>query len=152
MKNWVAHPATPYYPGDQWAFHNTEYDPDKANEILDGLGLSARDAEGFRLRSDGSGERLSFRHLSELGPTADIMELETDYFADVGLEVKNKPMNAPWTLSYPGKEYFAMLKAHFGYYGANPWFSGWTRCCATGGGPAFAPDISDLAAEYEART
>ncbi len=144
VKNWVAHPATPYYPGDQWAFHNTDYDPDKANEILDSLGLSARDSEGFRLRSDGSGERLSFRHLSELGPTADIMELETDYFADVGLEVKNQPMNAPWTLSYPGKEYFAMLKAHFGYYGANPWFSGWTRCCATGGGPAFSPDISDL--------
>ncbi len=144
VKNWVAHPATPYYPGDEWAFHNTEYNTDKANDLLDALGLTERDAEGFRLRSDGSGERLSFRHLSELGPTADIMELETDYFADVGLEIKNRPMNAPWTLSYPGKEYFAMLKAHFGYYGANPWFSGWTRCCATGGGPAFSPDISDL--------
>lgn len=143
-KNWVSHPSTAYYPGDEWAFHNASYDPDKANDILDSLGITERDAEGFRLRSDGSGERISFRHLSELGPTADIMELQTDYFADVGIEIKNKPMNAPWTLSYPGKEYLAMLKAHFGYYGANPWFSGWSRCCGTGGGPAFTPDISQL--------
>jgi len=144
-KNWVSHPSTPYYPGDDWAFHNTEYDPSKANEILDRLGLSQKDSDGFRLRSDGSGDRLSFSHLSELGPTADIMELQRDYFADIGIEINNKPMNAPWTLSYPGKEYLAMLQGHFGYYGANPWFAAWTRCCGTGGGPAFSPDISDLA-------
>ena len=131
-KNWVSHPSTPYYPGDDWAFHNTEYDPSKANEILDRLGLSQKDSDGFRLRSDGSGDRLSFSHLSELGPTADIMELQRDYFADIGIEINNKPMNAPWTLSYPGKEYLAMLKGHFGYYGANPWFAAWTRCCCTG--------------------
>jgi len=143
-KNWVSHPSTAFYPGDEAAFHNAQYDPDKANALLDSIGLDKKDSDGFRLRKDGSGERLTFRHLSELGPSADLMELQTDYFADVGIEIKNKPMNAPWTLSYPGKEYLAMLKGHFAYYGANPWFSGWSRCCSVGGGPAFTPDISNL--------
>ena len=33
----------------------TEYDPDKANAILDGLGLEQRDRDGFRLRTDRRG-------------------------------------------------------------------------------------------------
>jgi len=143
-KNWVAHPSTPYYPGDKWAFHNTEYDPDKANEILDSLGLTERDSEGFRLRSDGSGERLSFTHVSQMGAAADIMELETDYFADVGIYMKNKPMNSPWSLSSPGIEYMDMWIGHFGFYGANPWFAGWSRCCSNGAGDNWTPDINQL--------
>ncbi len=142
-KNWVPHPSTPYYPGDDAAFHNTEYDPDKANEILDGLGLTERDAEGFRLRSDGSGERLSFLNLAELNNGDKAAELMVDYFAQVGIDMPAKPMNAPWTLTYPGKEAISTLRV-VGNYGANPWFSSWTRCCATGAGPAFVPDIGDL--------
>ena len=141
--NWVPHPAVQYYPGEEYAFKDIEYDPDKANEILDSLGYTERDAEGFRMRADGSGERLSFRTVSELGQTGDAAQLMLDYWAEVGVEFKDKNMNAPWTLSYPGKEPLAILR-HFSLYGANPWFSSWTRCCATGGGPAFSPDISDL--------
>jgi len=141
--NWVPHPAVQYYPGDEYAFKDIEYDPDKANKILDGLGYTERDEDGFRLRTDGSGERLSFRTVSELGQTGDASTLMVDYWADVGIEFKDKNMNSPWTLSYPGKEPLAILR-HFSLYGANPWFSGWSRCCATGGGPAFTPDISDL--------
>ncbi|MBN1580299.1 MAG: ABC transporter substrate-binding protein [Anaerolineae bacterium] len=37
-----------------------EYDPDKANDLLDEAGYSEKDAEGFRLWKDGSGETLSF--------------------------------------------------------------------------------------------
>ncbi len=142
-KNWAPHPSTPYYPGDTAAFHNTEYDPDKANQLLDGLGLTARDADGFRLRTDGSGERLSFLNLAELGNGDKSAELLVDYFADVGIDMPSKPMNAPWTLTYPGKEAISTLRV-VGNYGANPWFSSWTRCCATGAGPAFTPDIGDL--------
>jgi len=142
-KNWVPHPSTPYYPGDEFAFDNTVFDQDKANEILDGLGLTEKDSEGFRLRSDGSGERLSFLVLSELTRSDDVTELMVDYFADVGIEYKHKAMSAPWTLTYPGKEPLLVARI-VGNYGANPWFSGWSRCCGTGGGPAFVPDISDL--------
>jgi ABC-type transport system substrate-binding protein len=142
-KNWSPHPSTPYYPGDAIAFQDVAYDPAKANEILDGLGLTERDEAGYRLRSDGSGKRISFDSVSSLGWTTDVAVLMTDYYADVGIELKDKTMNAPWTLGYPGKVPITIMRA-FGLYGANPWFSGWSRCCPTGGGHVFAPDIGDL--------
>ena len=37
-----------------------EYDPDKANRLLDEAGYTEKDADGFRLWKDGSGETLSF--------------------------------------------------------------------------------------------
>jgi len=143
-KNWVAHPSTAYYPGDEWAFKDTEYDPDKANNILDSLGLTERDSEGFRLRTDGSGERLSFRTMSQLvGPVQDSEALFVDYWADVGIEVNRNFGTRVGSVTYIGKEYWSTLLAHYSYYGANPWFSGWSRCCGTiARGPAWAPDIS----------
>ena len=36
----------------------TEYDPARANRLLDELGLTARDAEGYRLLRDGT--RMTF--------------------------------------------------------------------------------------------
>ena len=43
----------PFYPGDEFKYLNTEYSPDKANEILDKIGLNRRDSEGFRIEEDG---------------------------------------------------------------------------------------------------
>ena len=43
---WVPHPATPYYPGDQWPGYLAERDIAKANEILDDLGLIDTDGMG----------------------------------------------------------------------------------------------------------
>jgi peptide/nickel transport system substrate-binding protein len=40
-----------------------EYDPDRANQLLDDLGYSERDSEGFRLWKDGSGERVRWTML-----------------------------------------------------------------------------------------
>ena len=52
----VPAPFHPYYPGDEYAFKYTQLDLAKANELLDGAGLSARDGDGFRLGP--TGERL----------------------------------------------------------------------------------------------
>jgi peptide/nickel transport system substrate-binding protein len=49
----VPAPWHPYYPGDEYAYKYTEHDPDMANELLDGIGLTQRDSEGFRLNKDG---------------------------------------------------------------------------------------------------
>ncbi len=49
----VPAPWHPYYPGDEYAKKHTEFDQAKANELLDGIGLTQRDAEGFRLNKDG---------------------------------------------------------------------------------------------------
>ena len=50
----------PFYPGDEFKYLNTEYSPDKANEILDKIGLNRRDSEGFRIEEDGYRPHLLF--------------------------------------------------------------------------------------------
>jgi peptide/nickel transport system substrate-binding protein len=66
-----------------------EYDPERANELLDGAGYAERDAEGFRLWKDGSGETLSFvvEGTAQPGsPDEDGVQLILRYFADVGVK------------------------------------------------------------------
>jgi peptide/nickel transport system substrate-binding protein len=66
----------------------TEYDPDRANALLDGLGLTERDGNGFRIGPDG--ETVTFRilHRFQTGtPEADEMQLVQDYWRAVGLNV-----------------------------------------------------------------
>ena len=55
----VPAPGHPFYPGDEHAFKYTEHDVDKANQLLDGIGLTERDGEDFRLLPNG--ERLDSR-------------------------------------------------------------------------------------------
>jgi peptide/nickel transport system substrate-binding protein len=47
----------PESPGEEWRLHWATLDVKKANAMLDAIGLSKKDREGFRLRTD-NGERL----------------------------------------------------------------------------------------------
>ena len=49
--------SSPFNPGEEYRSLWSTYDPDQANELLDSIGLTERDADGFRLRTD-NGERL----------------------------------------------------------------------------------------------
>src|SRR6185503_7858450 len=46
---------TPYFPGPEFKTLHAAYDVKKANEMLDKLGLDKKDAEGYRVRTDGGG-------------------------------------------------------------------------------------------------
>ncbi len=63
------HPATPLktMPWFQESWYNEflEYNPDRANELLDGLGLTERDADGFRLLPSGGRAALILHGLEE---------------------------------------------------------------------------------------
>ena len=48
-------PAHPEHPGERYRTLWSTYDPDRANVMLDDLGLERRDEEGYRMRSDGRG-------------------------------------------------------------------------------------------------
>lgn len=70
-----------------------EYDPDQANALLDGAGYSERDAEGFRLYKDGSGETISFiiEGTAEAGtPDEDAVQQIIRYYQDVGVKAEYK--------------------------------------------------------------
>jgi len=53
IRQGVPAPWHPYFPGDEYAKRHTEFNLEKANEMLDGIGLTSRDSEGFRLSRDG---------------------------------------------------------------------------------------------------
>jgi peptide/nickel transport system substrate-binding protein len=49
----VPAPWHPYFPGDEHAKKYTQYKVDEANKLLDGMGLSKKDAQGIRLMPNG---------------------------------------------------------------------------------------------------
>ncbi|NLD71717.1 MAG: ABC transporter substrate-binding protein, partial [Chloroflexi bacterium] len=64
-----------------------EYDPDKANELLDGLGYSERDSDGYRVYPDGSGDRVSINYLAINTHPIQTTEMLADYFRDIGIQL-----------------------------------------------------------------
>jgi len=48
-------PDTLYYPGSEYETRYAVLDRDRANQLLDGLGLTETDSDGFRQRRDGQG-------------------------------------------------------------------------------------------------
>jgi peptide/nickel transport system substrate-binding protein len=49
--------SSPFNPGPEYRSLWSTYDPEQANQLLDSIGLTEKDSEGYRLRTD-NGERL----------------------------------------------------------------------------------------------
>ena len=47
--------SSPYFPGPEYRTMHSTYNPELASKMLDDLGLTNRDSEGYRLRKDGQG-------------------------------------------------------------------------------------------------
>jgi peptide/nickel transport system substrate-binding protein len=76
--------GSPYFDAEfetKW----TEYNPDTANQLLDEMGLTERDADGFRLRPDG--ERLSIVLTYYQADADSQLEVVKIYWADLGIEL-----------------------------------------------------------------
>ena len=59
--------ANLYYPGAKYDRLWATYDPEKANEMLDSIGLNKKDANGLRLRTDGSNKPLTLEVITWSG-------------------------------------------------------------------------------------
>ena len=75
----------------EWEDFCVEFDQDKANQLLDELGLDKRDGEGYRLRPDGQ----TLAPLIELttetdSPTLDVTKLVSDHWKEAGVKVDYK--------------------------------------------------------------
>jgi peptide/nickel transport system substrate-binding protein len=81
----VPAPDHPYYPGDEYAFMYTEHDLDKANQLLDGIGLTERDGEGLRLLPNGERLDLEISVVPAFAAWPDIGQLVVEDWADVGV-------------------------------------------------------------------
>jgi len=77
----------PYYPGDEYAFKYTQYEPEKASQMLDAIGLNKKDGEGFRLFPSGKRVMIELSVVEVFGPYRDIATLLVKDFEKVGVKV-----------------------------------------------------------------
>jgi len=163
-------PDNPYIP-EEWTTMHIEHDPDKANAILDSLGLTERDSEGFRLRPDG--ERLSL--LIQIGVLEGnkqaACELVADDYIAIGIEavcqlMENSLFNQrhlaneleipTWHLDRGGR--FGRSNPLFWAFedpSQQRWAPMWALWFATGGAEGFEPpqeikDLNDLFIRWQA--
>jgi peptide/nickel transport system substrate-binding protein len=73
----------------EWYTKAIEYDPEKAGQMLDALGLDKKDSEGFRLRSDGK-RLVIFANYTIQSMSSEAMALIKSYWEAVGVKVELK--------------------------------------------------------------
>jgi peptide/nickel transport system substrate-binding protein len=84
--------TVPYSPGPEWRKKWATLDVAQANALLDKIGLSKRDAGGYRLRADGRG-RLRLELMTAAGtfiPQTQIGEMIREQWKKIGIEVDVK--------------------------------------------------------------
>jgi peptide/nickel transport system substrate-binding protein len=85
--------AMPQSPGPEWRKKWSVHDPKQANEILDRIGLSKKDGEGFRLRTD-NGERLriQIQAVQAFMPWPKQSEMVADQWKKIGIQAEVKEL------------------------------------------------------------
>ena len=68
-----------------------EFDPDRANALLDEIGLGERDDRGIRLFPDGRPLEIIIESAGESTEETDVLELIADSWADVGVKLHTRP-------------------------------------------------------------
>jgi len=77
---------TLYFPGPEYKTLHCAYDVKKANAMLDNLGLTKKDSEGYRLRLDGGGRlRLSLTTYLGFLPFTQVAEMVVQQWKQIGI-------------------------------------------------------------------
>ena len=71
----------------KWA----QYDPKLANKLLDEVGLTKKDGQGFRLLPDGRPATIVVEHASEETEDADALHLIAEMWKKIGIKMLTKP-------------------------------------------------------------
>jgi peptide/nickel transport system substrate-binding protein len=82
-------PSSPFYLESQ-AQNLLERDVERANQLLDDMGLTERDADGYRLRPDGERLSILFEHSNHFATWSPIGELMSEHFKSIGIELTDK--------------------------------------------------------------
>jgi peptide/nickel transport system substrate-binding protein len=82
----VPSPISLYYPGDEWAKKYTEYDTAKANQLLDGIGLDKKNADGIRLYPNSNKPvQIEISVVPAFGPWPDVAQMVAADWKAVGV-------------------------------------------------------------------
>jgi peptide/nickel transport system substrate-binding protein len=120
IQNRVPHPNTPYNPADaELTQLYMERDLDKANQMLDDLGLTGRDSGGFRTFSNG--ERVSIKFIFSPSHGRPIIgELFKAHLAEVGIEIE-LDIQGRWWEPFRAVEECCSINTNLSRHTVNPW-------------------------------
>lgn len=76
-----------YFPGPEYRTKWSTLDVTQANQLLDKVGLTQKDADGYRLRSDGKRLTLSFMAVDRLVDQASMAEMIKGHWAKIGVDL-----------------------------------------------------------------
>ncbi|MBX3011425.1 MAG: ABC transporter substrate-binding protein [Caldilineaceae bacterium] len=116
------------YHGESELFQSyAQFDPDLANQLLDEIGLTERDGEGYRLGPDGN-ELLLIIYATTAWPaeTPEVMEIVKGHWAKVGIKATVTPEAGElWgTRHNAGEHDISSRGAHFGGGPVHPTLNG----------------------------
>jgi peptide/nickel transport system substrate-binding protein len=82
-------PASPLY-DEKYTTKWATFDPDKANKLLDGMGLTKRNDDGIRLLPNGAPMELILESASEQGEQADVLQLIGESWYEIGIKLHSR--------------------------------------------------------------
>jgi len=86
--------ANPFNPGEEYRTLWATHDLDRANQMLDELGLTEKNAQGFRMGPDGNPLQLTLGAVSgTLIPATGIAEMVREHWADIGIDATVQQMD-----------------------------------------------------------
>jgi len=145
-----------------------EYNPDKANQLLDEMGLDKRDADGYRLGPDGKRFVIPIETLAvEMGDEPATAELAAKFWEAVGLKVTINAMERSlfgntananeshvitWRAHYPRWPWVSTLKGYAGFEAYKTYAPLWWDWIQTNGAEGEQPpeeyiEIQDMLVE-----
>ena len=109
--------GSPYYE-ERFEKSYIEYNPKKASQMLDQVGLAKRDKDGYRIGPDGKTLEILIEVLPGIGPEPDIAEMIKGYFRNVGLKVSVKTEETSlWvTRAKAGEQQIGLYASAGAYY------------------------------------
>ena len=154
-------PESPFY-HEAAAKNYTEFDMDEANRLLDEMGLTERDANGMRLRSDGQTINIAMETRARRDDFVDTLELIAGWWQQVGINASVKPeddtlfatrlraseMDANVDFAEGGFQPVIVPVDFLPITPANSWAAQWGTWYATGGESGEEP-IEEVKRQYE---
>ena len=88
-RQYIGFSPKPEFIDDAWLSHYIEYDPDRANALLDEIGMMDVDGDGFRELPNGEKIVLNLQFATQ-GIAGQVVELAGQYWAEVGVQTTVK--------------------------------------------------------------
>jgi peptide/nickel transport system substrate-binding protein len=90
--SYVPSETNKYFPGKEWRTKWHTLDVAQSNQLLDKIGYTQKDAEGYRLRKDGKGRiRLTFQSVDRLTDFAAMGEMIRQHWQKIGIDLAVVP-------------------------------------------------------------